>query len=92
MNLTTEKIAIYFVENKRIETANFINSNAAKIFCASYRSGAYGKIFLNFIKNNYPIKIGFNGMLTETAIEITRQMEILGYSFKCENNTVKFTN
>lgn len=47
--LTIEKIAAYFVEEKETETANFINKNANKIYCASYRSGAYGKIFVKEI-------------------------------------------
>ena len=51
MDLTSEKIATYLVENKQTETAIFINSKASKIYCASYRSGAYGKIFLNFRNN-----------------------------------------
>lgn len=92
MNLTSEKIAAYLVEKKETQTANFINSKAAKIYCASYRSGAYGKIFINFIKENYPIKLNFNGASTDLAIEITRQMELKGYSFKHEGNEVKFTN
>lgn len=91
MNLTSEKIASYLVENKETETANFINSKAAKIYCASYRTGAYGRIFANFIKNNYPLKLNFNGALTDLAIETTRQMECKGYSFQHENNTVKFS-
>lgn len=84
--LTIEKIAAYFVEEKEKETANFINKNANKIYCASYRSGTYGKIFVNFIKNNYLTPLKFNGMLTPLAIEITDQMSKKGYKF---NNTGK---
>jgi len=90
MNVTVEQIARYFVENKETETANFINSKANKLYSASYRSGAYGRIFLNFIKNNYPGNINFNGCLTSVAIEITQGLESIGYSFKNENQNVNF--
>jgi hypothetical protein len=89
-NLTIEKIANYIIKNNEIETANFINNNANKIYYASYSSGTYGKIFLNFIKNTYPLNLNFNGTLTSLAIEITRQMENLGYNFICKNNIVNF--
>lgn len=89
--LTAEQIANYFIENKEQETVNFINSNANKIYCASYRSGQLGKIFLNFIKNNYPINLNFNGQLTSLAIQIINELELIGYSFKNQNQIVNFT-
>ena len=89
-NLTIEQIAKYFVNHKETETANFINSKASKIYCASYSRGTYGKIFLNFIKNTYPINLNLNGSLTDLAISITQELEKIGYSFQVQNNTVQF--
>jgi hypothetical protein len=89
-NLTINEIAKYFVNHKETETANFINSKASKIYCASYSRGTYGKIFLNFINNTYPINLNFNGTLTDLAICITEELEKIGYSFQVQNNTVQF--
>jgi hypothetical protein len=89
-NLTINEIAKYFVNHKETETANFINSKASKIYCASYSRGTYGKIFLNFIKNTYPINLDFNGTLTDLAICITDELQNIGYSFQVQNNTVQF--
>ena len=69
--ITTEKIALFFTEQKESETVNFMNEKANKLFCASYSRGTYGKIFLNFIKNNYNLNLNFNGWLTAIALEIT---------------------
>ncbi len=88
--LTIEEIARFFSNNKETETIKFINENANKLYCASYKSGSYGKIFLNFIKNNYPTPLNFNGMLTSLALEITTQLEQKGFGFKNENQNISF--
>lgn len=89
--ITTEKIALFFTEQKEAETVNFMNEKANKLFCASYSRGTYGKIFLNFIKNNYPLNLNFNGGLTSIALEITDQLNKKGYDFKREGEKIIFS-
>ena len=89
--ITTEKIALFFTEQKESETVNFMNEKANKLFCASYSRGTYGKIFLNFIKNNYPLNLNFNGGLTAIALEITDQLNKKGYDFKREGEKIIFS-
>jgi len=88
--LTIEEIASFFSNDKETETIKFINEKANKLYCASYRNGSYGKIFLNFIKDNYPTPLNFNGMLTPLALEITNQLNQKGFEFKNQNQIISF--
>lgn len=90
MDLTIQGIATYFCEKKESQTAEFMNNKANKLYSASYSRGTYGKIFMNFIKKEYPIKLNFNGLLTDLAIEITKCMEEKGYKFDASGNVVLF--
>jgi len=89
-NLTIESIANYFVDKLEAKTAEFINDKANKLYFASYSRGTYGKIFMNFIKTQYPIKFCFNGQLTNLAYEITRGMEAKGYKYDASGDVVLF--
>ena len=88
--LTTTTIAEYFANNLEIKTVEFINSKANKLFCASYSSGQYGRIFSKFIKDNFYSKLNLNGGSTDIALEITSLLEKKGYDFRRENESVKF--
>lgn len=89
-NISTQEIADYFVNKLETVTVDFINKRANKIYCASYRSGAYGRIFSKFIKDNYPTNLNLNGGSTSIAITITDLLQKKGYDFKNNSSIVTF--
>lgn len=88
--ITTTQVAEFFANVLETKTVDFINKKANKIYCASYRSGAYGRIFSKFITDNFTTKLNLNGGSTSIALEITRLLESKGYKFVNQNQNVIF--
>jgi hypothetical protein len=90
IQITTDQIADYLVKNHESKLVDFINSKAQKLYGASYRSGAYGRIFVNFIKEHYPTGLNLNGGSTSIALAITDKLNSLGYDYINKNSVIGF--
>lgn len=88
--VTTKEIAQYFANKLEQKTVEFINKRANKIYCASYSSGAYGRIFSKFITDNFTVKLNLNGGSTDIAFEITQMLQNKGYDFIRDNSNITF--
>ena len=79
--ISTTQVAEFFANTLELKTVEFINKRANKIYCASYRSGAYGRIFSKFITDNFTTKLNLNGGSTSIALEITNLLNKKGYDY-----------
>lgn len=89
--MTPSQFATVSVRSFEPVIAEFINDRAPKLYFAKYSTGSYGRIMLPLIKKLAP-NMNPNGLSTDIALAITREMERKGYHFIIENSTVKFGN
>lgn len=87
--LTKESIAQDLANNHAEYVASYMNARAARLYVASYSSGAYGRIMLPLLKHFYP-RVNWSGQSTWVALAVQDAMESIGYRFNFQGGVATF--
>mgnify|MGYP003457769193 CR=1 FL=1 len=89
MALTIDAIGQDIARNHTAYAAEFINQRAARLYCAKFSTGQYGRIILPLLTRYYP-RMNWNGQSTSVGLAVQGELEAMGYKFMHSEGTTTF--